>query len=168
MYIREVEDGREMSSLLFGLLDDPKFSEGVYWYRNNVDANQIILHEGEQGREIYLILSGVVRIIGNVDLDENRRIKPGLSELSTGDSFGELSAFDNGNRSATVLAVSEVELAVMDGVALLRFLDEHPEIAYPIAKELIATFVSRLRQANQRIFSLFAWGLKSQGIDGHL
>jgi CRP-like cAMP-binding protein len=157
-----------MSSLLFGLLENPEFSEGVYWRRLHIDANRVVFHEGETGREIYLILSGVVRIVGNVDLDEKHRIKPGFCELSQGDLFGELAAFDDAPRSATVVAVSDVELAVMDGVALLQFLDEHPEIAYPIAKELITTLVLRLRKANQRIFSLFAWGLKSRGIDEHL
>lgn len=157
-----------MSSQLFGLLENPDFSEGVYWRHQHVDANRVIFHEGEKGREIYLILSGKVRVIGNVDLDEQRRIKPGFSELSQGELFGELAVFDEEPRSATVVAVSDVELAVVDGDALLKFLDTHPDIGFPIAKELIAMLVLRLRKANKRIFSLFAWGLKSRGIDDHL
>lgn len=157
-----------MSSLLFDLLEKPEFPEGEYWRRLHVGANTAVFHEGERGREIYLILSGSVRIVGNVDLDEQRRIKPGFSELFQGELFGELAMFDDEPRSASVVTVSDVELAVMDGVALLRFLDAHPQIGYPIVKELISTLVLRLRKANQRIFSLFAWGLKSRGIDEHL
>lgn len=157
-----------MSSLLFGLLENPEFPEGEYWRRRHVGANTVVFHEGERGREIYLILSGSVRIVGNVDLDEQRRIKPGFSELSQGELFGELAMFDDEPRSASVVTVTDVELAVMDGVALLQFLDAHPQIGYPIVKELISTLVMRLRKANQRIFSLFAWGLKSRGIDEHL
>lgn len=157
-----------MSSLLFGLLEDAEFSEGVYWHRHCVEANRVVFHEGSKGRDIYLILSGAVRIVGNVDLDEERRVRPGFSELSQGDLFGELALFDDEPRSATVVAVTDVELAVLDGVALLQFLDAHPEIGYPIVKELISTLVVRLRKANQRIFSLFAWGLKNRGIDEHL
>lgn len=157
-----------MPSLLFGLLENPEIIEGVYWRRRCVGANGVVFHEGEKGRDIYLILSGSVRIVGNVDLDEQRRVRPGFSELAQGELFGELALFDDEPRSATVIAVTEVELAVLDGEVLLQFLDSHPEIGYPIVIELITTLVVRLRKANHRIFSLFAWGLKKHGIDEYL
>lgn len=157
-----------MPSLLFDLLENPDFVEGVYWQRQRIEANKVIVHEGERGRQVYLILSGQVRVVGSVDLDEHARIRPGFSELSAGDLFGELAAFDDEPRSATVVAVSDVELAVIDGEALLRFLDAHTELGYAITRELISTLVVRLRKANQRVFSLFSWGLKSHGIDDHL
>ncbi len=157
-----------MPSLLFDLLENPEIVEGVYWRRHHVDANGVVFHEGDQGADIYLILSGSVRIVGSVDLDEQRRVRPGFSELAKGELFGELVLFDDGPRSATVIAITDVELAVLDGRVLLQFLDNHPEIGYPIIKELITTLVVRLRKANRRIFSLFAWGLKSHGIDEYL
>lgn len=157
-----------MHSLLFKLLENPDFDEGVYWHRDRVGANEVVFYEGTQERDIYLILSGKVRIVGKVEIDEQRRIKPGFGELSQGDVFGELALFDDEPRSATVTAISDIELAVIDGVALLRFLDDHPEIGYPVIKELISTLVLRMRKANQKIFSLFAWGLKTHGIDEHL
>ncbi len=154
-----------MPSLLFSLLENSKAKEGVYWHRHRVDANCVVFHEGEKGRDIYLILTGSVRVVGNVGLDEQRRIRPGFSELAQGELFGELALFDDEPRSATVIAVTDVELAVFNGEALLQFLDAHPEIGYPIIKELMTTLVVRLRKANQRVFSLFAWGLKNSGID---
>ncbi len=157
-----------MSSLLFDLLENPDFQEGSLWQKNQFGANSTIFTEGDHGREIYLVLDGTLRMLGKVDIGEQRKIQPGFGELSKGDFFGELVLFDDMPRSATVVTLSDVELAVVDGDKLLAFLDAHPEIGYPILKELFTTLVVRLRKANQRIFSLFAWGLKSKGLNSYL
>ena len=105
---------------------------------------------------------------GNVDLDDARHIRPGFSDLAVGEVFGELALFDNQPRSATVTTVSACDLAVIDGARLMAFLDSHPELGYPLFKDLILILVKRLRSANQKIFALFAWGLKARGIDRYL
>jgi CRP-like cAMP-binding protein len=76
--------------------------------------------------------------------------------------------FDGEPRSASVVTLTDCELAVLEGAQLMAFLDEHPELGYPIFKEIIHYLVERLRRANRRIFSLFAWGLKVRGIDRDL
>ncbi len=157
-----------MTSALERLLTHPDYEEGRMWRRQRLPANATIFAEGDTGRDVYLILAGTVRVVGNVDLDDQRKVHPGFSELEAGQVFGELRLFDDQPRSATVVCLSECELAVMDGDVLLAFLDSHPELGYPIFKELILALVGRLRQANKKIFSLFAWGLKMRGIDQHL
>ena len=157
-----------MRSALYNLLEHPGFRAEVLWQSRRLAANHTVFAEGEYSREVYLILSGAVRVVGNVDLDEQRQLHPGFSELAEGQLFGEMPLFDGEPRSATVITLSECELAVMDGDRLMAFLDSHPEVGYPIYKELIHAMVVRLRQANKRIFSLFAWGLKTHGIDPHL
>lgn len=153
---------------MFKLLEHPDFLEGQSWRRRTVHTNEVIFNEGDVSQDVYLIISGRVRILGNVDLDDQRRIHPGFSELGQGEMFGELPLFDDQPRSASVMALEESELAILDGVRLMAFLDSHPELGYPIYKELIHTLIARLRKANQRIFSLFAWGLKTRGLDEHL
>lgn len=157
-----------MVSVLNALLENPEFLEGRHWRKQSFAANEVVFSEGDGGHDIFLILGGAVRVVGSVDLDEQRRIRPGFSELGQGELFGELALFDDAPRSATVVTTTESELAVIDGKALLDFLDGHPQIGYPIFKELISILVVRLRRANQKIFSLFAWGIKSRGIDEHL
>lgn len=154
-----------MTTSLFKLLEHPAFREGEHWSRRRVAANHTVFAAGDGGYEVYLILSGAVRVLGSVDIDDQRRISPGFSDLGPGDVFGELPMFDHQPRSATVMTIADCEFAVMDGQALLTFLDGHPEVGYPIFKELIGTLVTRLRKANQRVFSLFAWGLKNRGLD---
>jgi CRP/FNR family transcriptional regulator, cyclic AMP receptor protein len=157
-----------MKNTLYMLLDHPDFEEGVVWTRCKYAADETVFSEGDHGSQVYLILKGSVRVVGNVDLDDNRTVHPGFSELDEGQVFGELPMFDGEPRSATVVALSDCELAVLEGEQLMAFLDAHPDLGYPIFKELIHLLVGRLRQANRRIFSLFAWGLKLRGIDHHL
>ena len=157
-----------MRSALYELLEHPGFREDVLWETRCLPANHTVFPEGDHGREVYLILRGRVRVVGNVDLDEQRKLHPGFSELTEGQMFGELPLFDGEPRSATVVTLEECELAVMEGDRLMAFLDRHPQLGYPLFKELIQSLTGRLRQANKRIFSLFAWGLKMRGIDQHL
>lgn len=157
-----------MKNALHDLLDHPEFAEGTLWLRQRLPANHTLFVEGDVGTDVYLILAGSVRVVGNVDLDHERTVHPGFSELSAGQVVGELSLFDGQPRSATVVTLTDCELAVLDGGKLMAFLEDHPEIGYPIFRELIQLLVGRLRQANRRIFSLFAWGLKQRGIDQHL
>ncbi len=157
-----------MSSLLFTLLENPDFKEGELWQRISQSANSIIFSEGDLSSELYLVLAGDLRVLGKVDLDDQRKIKPGFGELGKGDVFGELVLFDDLPRSATVVSLTDVELAAIKADDLISFLDAHPDCGYPIMKELLSVVVYRLRKANQRIFSLFAWGLKSKGLDTHL
>lgn len=157
-----------MKNALQDLLDHPEFAEGNLWLRRQLDADHTVFAEGDVGTEAYLILKGSVRVVGNVDLDEHRMVHPGFSDLSAGQIFGELSLFDGQPRSASVVTLTKCELAVLEGQRLMAFLDAHPELGYPIFKEVIHLLVGRLRRANRRIFSLFAWGLKVRGINTYL
>lgn len=155
-------------SPLHKLLEHPDFEEGSHWKICKVKPNQVIFREGENGRSIYLILTGSVRLMGSLNLDDERRVQPGFSDLGIGEVFGELPLFDNQPRSASVIAVSECDLVEINSDSLISFLDQHPDVGYEVLKELYHMLVRRLRKANGKIFSLFAWGLKNCGITEHL
>lgn len=157
-----------METEIRALLEHLEFREGEFWQRRQVPAGQAVFREGETGRELFVILAGSVRVMGEVDLQDRRRIQPGFCDLPTGTLFGELALFDQGPRSATVLAVEDTELAVIDGERLLRFFEANPEIGYNILKKLMTVMVGRLRSANKKLVSLFAWGLRAHQIERHL
>lgn len=150
------------------LLAHPDFQEGVHWRRCRYEAGTAVFREGDTGREVYLILEGGVRVIGDVELDAARRVQPGLCDLARGALFGELALFDRGARSATVTAVEDTELAVIDGDRLLAFFEDNPDLGYRFLRELLTMVVGRMRATNRKLVSLFAWGLKAHGIEGHL
>ena len=157
-----------MTSTLEQLLEHPDCAQGVMWWRQHVKANEVIFREGDKGRDVYVVLSGLVRVVGAVELEGQRKISSGFFELGSGAIFGELALIDRRPRSATVMAVGDCELAVINGEALLRFFDSHPDIGYKVMTELMAVMTERLRKTNSKLFSLFAWGLKVHDIDQHL
>lgn len=153
---------------LYKILEHPEFREGSDWKACQIKPNQVIFREGERGRSMYLIISGSVRLMGNLELEDERRVQPGFSDLGIGEVFGELPLFDKEPRSASVIAVTECDLIEINSDSLIAFLDGHPDIGYQVFKELNHMLVRRLRKANGKIFSLFAWGLKNCGITEHL
>jgi len=131
-------------------------------------VNDTIVSEGMDDRCLYLIEKGRARVSGRVALPDGRHIQPGLCDLGPDEIFGELSLFDAGSRSASVIALESVEVLSFDALALENYFDQHPEQGYVVLKTLLKTLSSRLRQTDRRWEQLFAWGLKEHGIDKHL
>ncbi len=150
------------------ILRDPQLLEDGIATRRLYGTNDTVITEGSPGRVLYLIERGRVRVSGRVELEGRRHIQPGLCDLETDDVFGELSLFEDAPRSASVVAVEDSELLEFQADALAVHFDRHPEQGYLVLKTLFRILTDRLRQADRRLESLFAWGLKVHGIDKHL
>lgn len=151
-----------------GILKDPELLRSGIAERREYDNGETILVEGSIGRSLFLIEHGRVRVLERVELEDRRRIQPGLCDLGPGEVFGELSLFEPAPRSATVMAVEPCRLLEFDTEALTAFFDQRPEKGYLVLKDLFSVLTDRLRQADRRFGLLFAWGLKAHGIDRHL
>jgi CRP-like cAMP-binding protein len=79
----------------------------------------------------YVILGGTAQVVG----------KPGARELSTGDYFGEMALLDQGPRSATVVATTELHVMRVPPRAFDRLLDEAG-----VARELTSELGARVRR----------------------
>src|SRR4051794_10265814 len=66
--------------------------------------------------------------------------------LGPGDHFGEIALIDEGPRSATVTASTDMRCRGMASWEFRAFVQEHPEVAWP----LLETLASRLREAEER------------------
>jgi CRP-like cAMP-binding protein len=66
--------------------------------------------------------------------------------LGPGDHFGEIALIDEGPRSATVTASTDLHCRGMAAWEFRSFVQEHPEVAWP----LLETLASRLRDAEGR------------------
>lgn len=157
-----------MSETIRALLQNDAFPEGEAWQRRQVQPHEEVIHQGAEANSVFVVLNGTVRVVANVTLEDKREVRPGFSDLEAGAVFGEMSLFDDAPRSVSVLAIEECELAEIDKGALLTFMEAHPEAGYAIMNDLMKTIVERLRKANDRVGSLFAWGLKAHGIDEHI
>lgn len=108
---------------------------------NNVDAQffkagSIIFREGDDAHELFVIRKGEVRIqIGNRT----------ISELPADSIFGEMALIDNEPRSATAIAVSDVELVPVSEKQFLFLVSQTPYFALKVMRVL----AQRLRATNK-------------------
>lgn len=90
-------------------------------HEESAAPGQKIVGEGEKDRRFYLILDGEAEIsIGGHFI---RRV-------STGDSFGEISVIDGGDRTATVTASAPTKLLTLAPFNMKAIIKEHPDVAY--------------------------------------
>ena len=157
-----------MNNTLMDILDDPRFQEGSAWKRRNFHNNEFIVEEGQEGGSLFFIEKGKLRVAGNIELEEQKRIQPGIWELEKGEIFGEIALYESQLRTASVRAISDGCLVEINGEKLGIYLDAHPSLGYLFYKDLFEILISRLNRANHRVNDLFAWGLKAHGIEPHL
>ena len=110
------------------------------------DSGQQIFERGDPGREIYVVLSGRVRL--SVLSAEGRELSFG--HPGPGDVFGEIAALDGGPRTAHATAVTKVETMALSRPALDVLLQSHPALG----KAAIAFMCSRLREADLQFESV--------------
>lgn len=104
--------------------------------------NEILLHEGENSHNMFWVQSGelvVTKKRGNEDVI--------LGHIHNGELVGEVSFLDGHPRSATVKAVSTVELIEIPQETFDSIFEKQPKWL----EVLVKTLAERLRRANARI-----------------
>ena len=91
---------------------------------------ETIIVEGEAGEELFIVRSGEVRV------EIGRRKRHEVARLGPGQFFGEMSLMTGEHRKASVRAVRESEILVIDREALRPVLEEAPELAETISRVL--------------------------------
>jgi len=101
--------------------------------------DEVIVREGSSGTALYIVLRGRARVERNGET---------IGELRPSDFFGELSLIEEHPRTATVVAADETECLLFSAWEFTALLEEHPQIAVPIMKALIARLHRRERHPN--------------------
>jgi len=128
------------------LPDDLRTAFLAIAHPSSVRRNQIVISEGIFSSDVYLILSGRVK----VTLFSRRGHEQILREMGPNEIFGELSAIDRQRRSSTVIAVEDTRLAHLSGDEFIRFLAETPRAGLWMARQLSV----RIRDLTGKIFAL--------------
>jgi CRP-like cAMP-binding protein len=101
-------------------------------------ANHTIFTQGQEGRSLYILVSGRVRV--HVGMQE-------LVQLGEGNCFGEMSLFDAEPRSASVTTLEPCDCLVLTQQQLYEAIDETPGIAVNIIRLLSR----RIRELNLKM-----------------
>ena len=118
--------------------------DAVHQFTTEVEylPDEVIVREGERGDQIYLLLSGRVRIFKDYESPGETQ----LNEQSAVSYFGEMAILDGGTRATSVVAVEPSHVLLLNGNSLRELLMQMPEISF----EIFRVLVSRLRMAEQR------------------
>ena len=113
-----------MSSALFAGMDQSDLKGLVPEFRRSTfSAGAHIFHEGDPGSQLYVILTGEVK----VSRAGPRGAEVVFAVLLPGDLFGELALLEEGAlRTADAVAVEPTECLTLDRQALVAFMDAHP------------------------------------------
>jgi CRP-like cAMP-binding protein len=109
-----------------------------------------VIKEGDQAETGYmlLLLSGEVSV---QTLDSGSREPMVISVLGPGNLVGEMGLLDGAPRSATCVATSRIEAAVLSRGALDQLIEQHPQVGAKLMVALSQRLGDRLRATGQQI-----------------
>jgi CRP/FNR family transcriptional regulator, cyclic AMP receptor protein len=90
-------------------------------------AGKVLIREGDRGREFFVVVSGEVEV---------RRKGRKVATLGPGSFFGEMALLAQAPRSATVTALTPLDVLVITDRAFVALLDRMPEIWLKVARAL--------------------------------
>jgi len=93
---------------------------------------EVIVWEGEPSDRLFIIINGIVAV---------KKVIPNKSDkifayLLPGSTFGEVGILENKPRSATVAALTDVEVLIFERNYFLKILHDHPTVTIELAKLL--------------------------------
>jgi CRP/FNR family transcriptional regulator, cyclic AMP receptor protein len=125
---------------------------------------EIILEEGTNSKELYIITHGEVDIlvnpavVGGPDAPQGRVT---IATLRRGQSFGEVALVDEGLRSATVRSAQKgTTLLIISRDKLLMLCETYPQLGYRLMYNLAADLAMKIRNTDLRIRESLLYGQK--------
>ena len=122
-----------------------------YMEMENVAQHAAVFQQGDVGDAMYLVFAGDLRARTMIGGRETV-----LITLSTGDFFGDMALFDNGPRSADVIANVDSRLVKISAVNFYRLIREAPALATPFLQATARTLSSRIRADNKKLTQVSA------------
>lgn len=109
----------------------------------HLNPGDVLFKEGEDTKVVYIVKNGMLRAY--TDANQSGRVT--LGEISSGEFVGEMGHFNREPRSATVEAVTDVELIEIPMSSLDNVIFSKPSWA----KALVKTLAQRLAKANKAL-----------------
>lgn len=118
-----------------------------------IKKGEYIFKQGDNGEELFILISGTVRVCKNTKTDEEYTIVDLKSEWNV--FFGEIALMDNDERSASILVLEDCDVLVMEKEKFEALGNQYPEICLPITRVIIKRICKNLRNVNNDVILLF-------------
>ena len=127
----------------------PVLSEEFY------SKGNVIWEEGSSEQGLHIIDYGKVRVTKRTK-EETKQI---LAVLKKNNFYGELSLLDGRSHSAAIEALEDTKVLVLQRKDMEKLLEENPQMAYKIVREMTIAINEILREMNDKFMKLvnYVW-----------
>jgi len=132
--------------LFSSLSEDEQVVLSEQFVMRRFPKNSVILNEGDDSSSLYVILDGRVKVF----LTDESGKEVILNTQSAGEYFGEVSLFDDGPRSASVMTMEDSQFAVLKKQTFIQLITENPLLSLSIINGL----TQHLRALSENVRSL--------------
>ncbi|MBC5767257.1 Crp/Fnr family transcriptional regulator [Ramlibacter albus] len=146
--------GLRRISLLEGLGTEKldRIARQCAWRR--YEPGQVLISRESPSRDVHLIIAGRVRV--TIYTASGRQVT--FRDLGEGETVGEVSAIDGGNRSADVVALTDVVAATLARADFLQWLDDEPQLA----RRFMARMAGLVRLLSEKVVELSTLGVQNR------
>ena len=144
--IADVPLGSLRNVELLKTMDDQELGRFAQFMEvTKVEKFDMVVSEGNPGDAMYLVLAGSLRVRQMIGEKETV-----ITALNSGEFFGEISLFDDGPRSADVIANEDSVLLKITEATFEELTQKIPEVATPFLMALGRSMAGHIRADNER------------------
>ncbi len=117
-------------------------------------SDQVVLHEQDQTKDVYFIVSGIVR--ATMFSVSGKEVS--FRDMGAGEVFGDLAAIDDGPRSLSVVTLQDAVILSMSSAVFWEVIESYPSVSKAELKRLTAL----VRLLSERVFEFSAMGVRNR------
>ncbi|MCX7882587.1 MAG: cyclic nucleotide-binding domain-containing protein [Brevinematales bacterium] len=157
---REREEFLSTLSLFSELTEQERVVVASLLHERRYKKGEVIVSEGEEGTSLFLFRKGVVQVTSQITLRRaGEEWLEAEKSIATYDEtkmpfFGEMSLLTGAPRSATVKAMTDVDLYEVFQKDFYRLCDENHTLGYKLLRAIAGVLCERIRTLNQNILKL--------------
>ena len=110
----------------------------------SVDAGENVLDSQSPSSSLYIVMKGNLALASTTN---KRQLENSTPQYFMGECVGEISVLDNASNSATIVAMTDSELLIIDSLTMWKLIDEFNGVA----KNLLQLLSFRIRTANAQL-----------------
>lgn len=125
---------------------------------SEIPPETYICRQKDPGEHLYIVLDGSIEIF--VEVDDGTHVP--LATLGKGDFFGEMSIFEDAERSASCKTIDTVLLAQLHKDDFFKFTGVYPATAIKIMYRMLEINTKRHGETSSMLSNLVRWGETAQ------
>jgi CRP/FNR family transcriptional regulator, cyclic AMP receptor protein len=118
--------------------------------RKKISQGEYVFTEGDPGETLILVDLGTLKLTKKTREGEEQE----LLQMGSGASVGEMSIFDQAQRSASGVAMEDCQLTVIPIPALRSLLERNPSMAAMFYRRMAMSLAHRLKYMNEDFAAL--------------